>query len=439
VAFTQTFTFDTSTNGVNWATNSIIFDTVSQGTTLRSFTKDLPWPPPAFIRIGEVRNLNSGLIIQNLTVTNKYYTWYGNTNYLTDLFPPGFSNEELAVKDAQWFANMGIDYVKLEMGTNVNFPDSQMAADTRLFVSTMQNAGANPYIMSAMGLDNARPWQQGLINAQRFGGYDMPNYTTSTNFIFSMFYNNFSWASEHPENSGPGNYISTDILPDGTSPDLQNSMLIMQAMLSSELCITRAANFPPAYNRNIIAIDQDPAARMAIRLYTNGITQPVVNSGVTNFWQTTGLTVWKKTLASPYNDLYAVMFLNSSNAPMSFTVTNLATLKLGNFTSAYCLDLTSNVTTLVTSNWTVTVPPQTAYGFKLSCIVPSSLAANGPGNSLNGFANLNGALLLPNSPSGPDPSSLGSNNSVALWTSNGVLYARTSSNGTNYIDKQLAP
>ena len=432
-AFTQTFTFDTSTNGANWVTNAILFNTVSQGTNFLSFTNDLPWPPPAFIRLGEVRNLNSGLVLQNLTVTDKYYMWYGNTNYFTDLFPPGFSNEQIVANDARWFASMGIDYVKLEMGTNANYPDSQMAADTRLFVTTMQNAGAIPYLMSAMGLDSAQPWQQGLINAQRFGGYDMPNNSAGINFIFQKFYQNFSWASEHPENSGPGTYISTDILPDGTAAGLQNSMLIMQAMLSSELCITRAVNFPPAYNRNIIAIDQDPAARMAVRLYTNGVTVPVVNSGVTNFWQTTGLTVWKKTLASSYDDLFAVMFLNSSNAPMSFTVTNLATLKIPNFTSAYCLDLTSNVTTLVTSNWTVTVPPQTAYGFKLSCIVPPSVAAGGSGNSLNG------ALLLPNSPSGPDPASLGANNSTALWTSNGVLYARTTANGTNYFDKQIAP
>ncbi len=39
----------------------------------------------------------------------------------------------------------------------------------------------------------------------------------------------------------------------------------------------------------------------------------------------------------------------------------------------------------------------------------------------------------------PSPSSLGANNNVGLWASNGVLYARTSSNGITYVDKQLAP
>lgn len=272
--------------------------------------------------------------------------WAGNTNWMTQLFPPGFSNDQLIVKDATWFAQMGIDYVKLEMGTNSLFNDAQEAASTRLFYQTMINNGKRPYIMSAVGTDCAQPWMNGLINAERNGGFDMPNAGVGISCWY-QFLNNFFWAAQHPEMSGPGNYISTDILPANyANVSQQGAMLLMAAMLSSELCIS-GTNFPPAFNENIIALDQDPAAIMARTVYSN------VN-----------MTVWTKPLTSPLPGTFATMFLNTGSSAASFTVTNPATLGSTN-SQMLCLDLVSNITTVISNNWTVTVPGQMAYGFKL--------------------------------------------------------------------------
>ena len=124
-------------------------------------------------------------------------------------------------------------------------------------------------------------------------------------------------------------------------------MLLMAAMLSSELCIG-GVDTPAAFNANIIAIDQDPAALMARCIYTNG-----------------GLTVWKKPLTSPRSDTFAAMFLNTDGTPASVTITNLAAFGTTN-TQMYCLDLMSNVVTVVSNNWTISLPVRMACGFKLS-------------------------------------------------------------------------
>ncbi len=271
--------------------------------------------------------------------------WVGNTNWMTQLFPPGFSNDQLIVNDATWFAQMGIDYVKLEMGTNALFTDAQEAESTRLFYQTMLNNGRHPYIMSAVGSDKSQPWMIGLINAERSGGYDMPNASTGI-FCWYQFLNNFYWAAQNPELSGPGNYISTDIIPDYYDTNQTSAMLLMQAMLSSEISIA-STNVPSAYNANIIAIDQDTAAIMARSIYTND-----------------AISVWTKPLTSPMSGSFAAMFLNTGTTQESFTVTNPATLGSSG-TQLVCLDLISNVTTMVSNNWTVTVPGRMAYGFKL--------------------------------------------------------------------------
>ncbi len=274
--------------------------------------------------------------------------WLGNTNATTQLFPPGFSNDQLIVNDATWFAQMGIDYLKLEQGIGPSFSDAQEAASDRLFYQTMVNNGKRPYIMGAVGADRNQPWMTGLINAERFGGFDMPNGFQGI-ACWYQYTNNFFWASLHPEQSGPGNNISTDIIPNYYSDTNKTAaMLVMAAMLSSELIIGGTVSVPPAaYNENIIAIDQDPAALMARSIYTNG-----------------GLTVWKKTLTSPMSDAFAVMFLNIDINPASFTVTNLSTLGATN-SQMYCLDLISNVTTVVSNQWTISIPGQMAYGFKV--------------------------------------------------------------------------
>lgn len=50
-----------------------------------------------------------------------------------------------------------------------------------------------------------------------------------------------------------------------------------------------------------------------------------------------------------------------------------------------------------------------------------------------------GSLVLSNGYPAPSAATLGANKSVGLWVSNGVLYARTSANGTAVTDKLLAP
>ena len=50
-----------------------------------------------------------------------------------------------------------------------------------------------------------------------------------------------------------------------------------------------------------------------------------------------------------------------------------------------------------------------------------------------------GFLWIKNSSSAQAPVLSGTNAGVALWASNGVLYARTTVNGTNTVDKQIAP
>jgi len=48
-------------------------------------------------------------------------------------------------------------------------------------------------------------------------------------------------------------------------------------------------------------------------------------------------------------------------------------------------------------------------------------------------------LIISNTPSGPAALDIGANQAAALWVSNGVVYLRTSSDGVNTSDKQIAP
>lgn len=287
--------------------------------------------------------------------------WTGNTNAL-QLTTPGFSNDQLIVNDASTFAHWGIDYVKLELGTNSILSDVQQQHAVQLFASTGLALGHPFYIMSAVGTEGGQPWMKGLINAQRSGAYDVPNWTAGIDFIFQQFTNNFFFAAALAPFSGPGTYCSTDILPDNTPIAFENTVMTMAAMLSSELCVGNATRWN-VFNRNLIDIDQDSLAIAAFPIATNG-----------------SLTVWQKPLSQPGS--FAVMFLNIGSGNASFTVTNLSLFNTMQ-TQMLGLDLTSNITTMVSNNWTIIVPPQTAYGFKLMPLINLAsatyiLPGNGP-------------------------------------------------------------
>ena len=173
---------------------------------------------------------------------------------------------------------------------------------------------------------------------------------------------NFFWAAMHPEVTGPGNYVSTDIIPDNFNATQQGAMLLMQAMMCSELSVEDSQGCPAMYNTQIIALDKDPAARMAVCIYTNG-TPYTVN----NVPEIDGLTVWKKPLYSASGDTFALMILNNGASTNSFTVTNLASIG-SQYALMNALDILSNVSFNVSNNWTITVPPYMAYGYKLTPI-----------------------------------------------------------------------
>ena len=367
---TQTFIFDTSSDNLSWTTNAFAMKFTGDGSKTY-FTNSLSQtysPTNRYIRLNSVINSSSSFPITNLLVYGFWYVWFGNTND-NQLNGNGFSNDVLVINDATWFAKMGIDYVKLETGTNLDWTDAQEAAAYRLFYNTMASNGVQPYLMSAgIGIDpttGIQPWSIGLTSARRSGQFDMPN-STSGAFCWSQFMNNFFWAAMHPEVSGPGNYVSTDIIPDNYNIQQQGSMLLMQAMMSSELSVENSQGCPAMYNTQIISLDKDPAARMAVCIYTNG-TEYVVN----NVNEINGLTVWKKPLYSTSGDTFALMILNNSASTNSFMVTNLASIG-SQYPLMNALDILSNVSINISNNWTITVPPFMAYGFKLTPISPTS-------------------------------------------------------------------
>ncbi len=278
-----------------------------------------------------------------------------------------FSNEQLLINDAQTFVNWGIDYVKLESFIGLLSGDEEQRW-YELFAATAQNAGKPLYIMAAVGDigpvgSDCFPWMYGVINARRSGGYDMGVYNGS-GVNFNSYLGNFWFAAAHPEYSGPGCFISLDAIPayDPAGP----TYMLMTAMLNGELIWN---GFNPygahatdaAYLTNVIQIDEDPAALMARCVLTNGT-----------------VTVWQKPLGSPGSSTFALAFFNTATTgtPVSTTVSFQSLGAVSPELS--CLDLISNVTTVASNSLAVTVPPMTAYGFKLSPYLAPGVAASSP-------------------------------------------------------------
>jgi hypothetical protein len=128
-----------------------------------------------------------------------------------------------------------------------------------------------------------------------------------------------------------------------------------------------------AYLTNVIQIDQDPAALMARCVLTNGT-----------------VTVWKKPLGGPASSTFALAFFNTATngSPVS---TSISLQNLGVFSPQLTsLNLISNATTIVSNSLTATVPPMTAFGYKLSPYTPPPIAAK----STNYTASINDRTIL---------------------------------------------
>jgi alpha-galactosidase len=253
-------------------------------------------------------------------------------------------------QDANTFASWGIDYLKYE-GCSPCGPDDSVHTQCQLMGEALRNCGRP--ILFNMSILGAEDWMPAELNSWRGTGDNSPSFNT--------VYAHLDFVAQTPELAGPGHWNDPDVLMTyygGFSRPEKMSMFGMWSMVAAPLLIAGWDDscIDILTNREVIAIDQDPAGIQGVCVLTNG-----------------DLQVWAKPLGSNSTSK-AVALLNRGTVAADITAT-WAVLGLsngvvgvrdlwarawaGNFTNSYTVNVPPHGCQMVkiVSGTTVPLPP----------------------------------------------------------------------------------
>jgi alpha-galactosidase len=287
-------------------------------------------------------------------------------------------------QDVDTFASWGFDAVKVDFcgGT-------QLQLDPEQAYSQFSQAIANDSPHRPMIFNICNPFEPGeygngypsydrsVYNSYSFGPGIANSWRTDTDvgFVHSIAFSdvlrNLDADAAHPEAAGPGHWNDPDYLgPElGMTPaefQAQLSMWSMEAaplIIGSDVRTLSASSIGSLTNREILAIDQDPAGQQATVLANEGSGQ-----------------VWVKTLS---NGDRAVALLNRGSTPLVLSTT-ASDIGLPSASAYNLRDVWQHATTETAGRIAADVPPDSVVVYRVSAGnagqgQPPAVVTSGPG------------------------------------------------------------
>ncbi len=237
----------------------------------------------------------------------------------------GGSSPQYYKRDAKLFAEWGYDLVKVDSCGAKKDEPTMRSLYTQFSQAILE--APRPMVYSICSQGEGEPW----LWAAREGnywrvGHDVDYYNwinPANNYLWQGVLYEFDRASSHPDIAGPGHWNDPDMLPvggvkQGHSPqpggqsltnDEEKSLMSMWSMLSAPLIAGAKLPTIPAsslqvlLNREVIAVDQDPA----------GIQAHLVEE------QGPGMQIWEKPLRARGGNRSAILLLNRTEYVQKIT------------------------------------------------------------------------------------------------------------------------
>jgi alpha-galactosidase len=224
-------------------------------------------------------------------------------------------------KDVNTLARWGVDAVKVDFCGGIQQRLSPKNAYTAFHNAIVHNSSHRPILLSICNflepgqyLSEVPKYNSSAFTSYSFGPSIANSWRTDTDVgdpgyvPFSQVLRNLDADAAHPEAAGPGHWNDPDYLgPDQGLTDTQfRTQMSMWAMLAAPLMISdnldtmSQASQEDLENREVIAVDQDPA----------GVQGLLVSSSEA------GGQVWEKPLRDGSR---AVALLNRSNSPLTIS------------------------------------------------------------------------------------------------------------------------
>lgn len=268
-------------------------------------------------------------------------------------------------QDANTFASWGFDAVKVDFCGGGRMQLSPANAYHSFHQALTHNSSHRPMLLSIcnfrepQSIEGEPSFNQSAFASYSFGPSDGNSWRTSTDIGFPGFVT-FPWvlrnldaAAAHPDAAGPGHWNDPDYLaPDQGLTDSQFraqmsmwAMIAAPLMASDNLTTITQGSLRALENREVIAIDQDPA----------GIQGKLVASSGNG-------EVWVKPL---YGGARAVALLNRDSSAVRIA-TSARAIGMG-VASGYTLrDLWAHATTTTSGQIAASVPAESAVMYKVS-------------------------------------------------------------------------
>lgn len=268
-------------------------------------------------------------------------------------------------QDANTFAAWGFDAVKVDFCGGVRRGLDPKSAYALFHRALQSNSRHRPMLLSICnflepGQFKGQPaYAQSAFSSYTFGPSTGNSWRTDTDVgspghvTFAMVLRNMDADAAHPEAAGPGHWNDPDYLgPDqGLTPGQFQAQLTMWALLAAPLMISddleaaSSSTLAALSNRELVAIDQDPAGVQGTLLSTDGEGQ-----------------VWVKPLSDGSK---AIALLNRGTTPLAIgTSAEAAGLPPG--LSYEVRDVWDHSTTSSAGAIAMTVPAQTAELLRVS-------------------------------------------------------------------------
>jgi alpha-galactosidase len=271
-------------------------------------------------------------------------------------------------QDMNTLAAWGVDAVKVDWcgGSSQGLIPAQAYAAVHQAI--LDNSSHRPMLLDICNFlqpgqksPSVPVFQQSAFFSYSFGPSDGTSWRTDTdvgvpgNVPFSSVLRNLDADATEPQAAGPGHWNDPDYLAPGAGMNAAQfqtqfsmwAMLAAPLMLSADMRTVSKASLAVVANKQVIAIDQDPAGVQGVEVSAAGAGE-----------------VWKKPMM---NDNWAIAFLNRGSTPLQLS-TSAAALKLAPASSYNVLNVWTNQHSTSGGSFTEQVP---AYSTVLLRVSPS--------------------------------------------------------------------